>query len=171
MRSYKKYLIKAFAKLEEQTSKKQLQKSDQRELLPTEIVLPSSPQIVISSKDLPNLSNLEPILNNSKEFNLTIINEDVYIAQTEQDSKLKKEIFEQEESAKEASHRRTIEWVDNIFLKILNLLAFAAGFYLVTHDNIMSGDFLLGGALYPLAKEYVLKKFAGTFLGKEDIDE
>lgn len=34
-------------------------------------------------------------------------------------------------------------------MKALNLSAFAAGFYLVTHDSLVSGNLLPGGAIDP----------------------
>ena len=67
--------------MEEQGEKRQLQSSADGEPLQAEIVLPNSPQIVISSKDLQNLANLERIVQDSKDLNLTIIDIDVYAAQ------------------------------------------------------------------------------------------
>ncbi len=118
--------------MEEKADKEQLPKSIQRELPTAEIILPNSPQIVISSQDLQSIANLERILQDRKELNLTVIDVDVYVAQMQQARELGKERFEQEEAAKEAKHRRIVVWTDNIFLKLVNLGMFAAGFYLVT---------------------------------------
>lgn len=135
--------------------------------LPSDLSLPRSPQIILSSKDLQSLENLERILQTNRELNLTVIDTDVYVAQAKQSLELEKEKFQEQESVKASIHRRRVEWVDNIFLKGFNISIFAAGIYLVTHGNPISGNFLLAGALYSVAKGYVMK-FSGLLFGKED---
>ncbi|CAN2045098.1 hypothetical protein GMMP1_140103 [Candidatus Magnetomoraceae bacterium gMMP-1] len=129
-----------------------------------DIVEPKKQKTILTKVDPNQIQLINQLHEKDKTANLIVIDVDIYQIQQKEERELLSLRHRFELEQKELEFKMNLEaqeykkeWFQIISKAILTFSVFGSGVYFVSAGDIITGNFLLGGALYTLCKKYVIK--------------